>query len=613
MDESGGTMTRLFGIAASPGVAIGRVYLLDRRKVKTPKQHIPPEEVEKEIRRFEAALRESDQQLERIKQKLKEREGEEHFQILEAHQLILHDEHLVEPTRRIIRDERVNAEWALRKAVEAIKGLFDTVDDQYFRERRSDVDFVGDRIIRNLLGVEEHAVFQPPPDAVVVTHDLSPADTALLHRHAVLAFLTDAGGKTSHTAILARAFELPAVVGLDDITQRVGNGDLVIVDGIRGEVILDPPADVVAQYRARARRYAAFEAELMLNRDLPAETKDGMRVHLHANVELMDEIEPSVKHGAEGIGLYRTEFLYMNRTTLPLEEEHLDYARQVLGRMAGKVITFRTFDLGGDKLGLVPGPSGEMNPALGLRSIRLCLKERPLFKVQLRALLRAAAEGSLRIMFPMVSGVDELREARAVVEEARGELELEGLRHGYPPIGVMVEMPSAALCADLLAKDCDFFSIGTNDLIQYALAIDRGNEHVSYLYRPLHPAILRLIRNTIRAGHDAGIPVAMCGEMAGEPLFALVLVGLGLDELSMNPTAIPIVKSVLRSSTASEARALAEEVMRKATVGEIERVVWETMSARFPEHILKGDAPGDTEPPTTVVRSTPIPRTRPKN
>jgi phosphotransferase system enzyme I (PtsI) len=586
-----GRSTILFGIPASPGIAIGRVYLIDRRKVKTPKQHILPEDIDREIARFERAIAESHEQLDRIKQKLKEREGEEHFQIIEAHQLILHDEHLVEPTKRIIREERVNAEWALRKAVEAIKGLFDTVDDQYFRERRSDVDFVGDRIIRNLLG-EEHAVFQPPPDAVVVAHDLSPADTAQLHRHAVAAFLTDAGGKTSHTAILARAFELPAIVGLDDITQRVANGDLVIVDGIRGEVILDPPADVVTFYRARARRYAAFEAELMLNRDLPAETKDGTRLHLHANVELSDEIEPALKHGAEGIGLYRTEFLYMNRSDLPSEEEHYEHSRQILARMGGRLVTFRTFDLGGDKVGAVAGAHGEVNPALGLRSIRLCLKERPLFKTQLRGLLRAAAEGPMRIMFPMVSGIDELKEARAVLEEARSELELEGVRHAYPPVGVMIEMPSAALTADLLAQACDFFSIGTNDLIQYSLAIDRGNEHVSYLYRPLHPAILRLIKMVVDAGKRARIPVAMCGEMAGEPLLALVLLGFGLDELSMNPTAIPIVKSVLRSSTVEESKKIADDVLAKATVGEIERVVWDAMSQRFPEHVLKGDAPG---------------------
>jgi phosphotransferase system enzyme I (PtsI) len=312
-----------------------------------------------------------------------------------------------------------------------------------------------------------------------------------------------------------------------------------------------------------------------------------------ANVELVDEIEPAIKHGAEGIGLYRTEFLYLNRAEAPSEEEHLDHARKAFAQMPGRQVTFRTFDLGGDKVASVMGAHGEVNPALGLRSIRLCLRERDLFKTQLRALLRAAAEGSMRIMFPMVSGVDELLEARSVLDEAARELEVAGIRHALAPVGVMIEMPSAALCADLLARHCDFFSIGTNDLIQYALAIDRGNEHVSYLYRPLHPAILRLIRDVVVAGHAAGLPVGMCGEMAGEPLLALVLMGLGLDELSMNPTAIPIVKSVLRSCTAQEAEQLARDSLGKATVGEIERVVWEAMSARFPEHVLKGDAPGE--------------------
>jgi phosphotransferase system enzyme I (PtsI) len=331
----------------------------------------------------------------------------------------------------------------------------------------------------------------------------------------------------------------------------------------------------------------------MQNHDLPAETKDATRVHLHANVELIDEIEPAIKHGAEGIGLYRSEFLYMNRSDLPSEEEHCTNALAVLAKMGGRIVTFRTFDLGGDKVGAaVQGAHAEVNPALGLRSIRLCLRERPLFKTQLRALLRASVAGNARIMFPMVSGVDELREARSVLDEAKSELVQEGVPCGNPPVGIMIEMPSAALTADLLARDCDFFSIGTNDLIQYALAIDRGNEHVSYLYRPLHPAILRLIKNIVDAAHDAGIPVAMCGEMAGEPLLSLVLLGLGLDELSMNPTAIPVVKSVLRSSPTAEARSLARDVLAKATVGDVERVVWEAMSARFPEHVLKGDAPG---------------------
>lgn len=589
-------MKRRSGIAASPGIAIGQAYVVDRRRLRTPKHHIAPAEVEGEIRRFDAALRQSDDQLERIKLKLKEREGDEHSAILEAHQLILHDEHLVEPTKRRIREEHVNAEWALRKSVEEIKVVFDAIDDEYFRERRSDVDFVGDRILRNLIGEAEPGTGEVPEGAIVVAHDLSPADTAQLHRHAIRGFVTDVGGKTSHTAILARAFELPAVVALDDITQRVGSGDLLIVDGLSGEVILEPTVEELALYGRRSARFRAFEAELIKNHDLPAETLDGHRVRLLANVELLDEIGPALAHGAEGIGLYRTEFLYLNRSDRPLETEHVEHALAVLSFMGGKAVTLRTFDLGGEK-SLDPIQMGipEANPALGLRSIRLCLRERDLFRAQLRGLLRASTGGPMRIMFPMVSGVDELNEALGVLEQAKRELDREKLPYGDPAVGVMIEMPSAALCADLLAKECDFFSIGTNDLIQYCLAIDRVNEHVSYLYRPLHPAILRLIDMTVRAGHDAGIPVGMCGEMAGEPILALILLGLGLDELSMNPTSIPAVKGVIRATTQKEAKALLAEIMTRSTVGEVERIVWDVMSERFPTHIHQGalDGSGD--------------------
>lgn len=578
------------GIPAAPGIAIGRAYVVDRRRVKTPKRHISPEEVDLEIARLHKAIRESESQLERIKEKLVQREGEDHFRILEAHQLILHDEHLVDVTIRRIREERINAEWALRKTVEEIKAIFDAIEDDYFRERRSDVDFVGDRILRNLLG-EEPGPVTPPPDAIVVAHDLSPADTAQLHRAAVAALVTDVGGKTSHTAIIARAHEIPAVVGLEDITNLVGNGDLVVVDGSSGLVILNPTPQTVAHFRARARREAATAEALLANRDLPAETIDGHRCHLLANVDVVDEIPSALDHGAEGVGLFRTDFLFLTATRAPTEEEHYQYARQVLELLAGRPATFRTFDLGGDKTTpLAQASTPEVNPALGLRSIRLCLtpQGRPLFKAQLRGLLRASAHGPLRIMFPMISGVPELRDAKAVFEECREELRAQG--EPYDPalkLGIMIEMPSAAMTADLLAREVDFFSIGTNDLIQYSLAIDRVNEHVSYLYKPLHPAILRLIRYVTNAASAAKIPVAMCGEMAGEPLLSLVLVGLGLDELSMNATAIPVVKSVIRASAMSEARALAEQALQLATAEEIEALVREHMQKRFPEDVLK--------------------------
>lgn len=552
---------RLSGIAASPGIAIGRAHLLDRRRIKTPKHHIAPENIDVELARLDAAIRQSDEQLDHIKQRLREAHGDDHFRIIEAHQLILRDEHLIVPAKRLIREERINAEWALRRAVEDIKAVLDRVEDDYFRERRSDVDFVGDRILRNLLGENVEGV-APPPDAVVVAHDLSPADMAQLHRAAIAGFVTDAGGRTSHSAIMARSFEIPAVVGLDDITARVGTGDLIVVDGMRGEVLLNPPPELVTEYRARARRRVAIEQELLKNRELPAETPDAVRIKLFANVELLDEIPSALHHGAEGVGLYRTEFMFMNRADLPREEEHFAHARAVLERLGALPATFRTLDLGGDKASQLGAPAAEPNPAMGLRSIRLCLKERALFKTQLRGLLRASCHGNMRIMFPMISGVGELRDARAVVDEVKEELRREGKPFNEQiPIGMMVELPAAALTTDLLARETDFFSIGTNDLIQFSVAIDRVNEHVSYLYRPLHPGILRMVRYVVDAAHAAGRPVAICGEMAGDPGLALVLLGLGLDELSMNPTAIPMVKSVIRGMTLRDARALAMRVL----------------------------------------------------
>jgi phosphotransferase system enzyme I (PtsI) len=582
-----GSTTLLRGVGASPGLAIGPAFLVDRRRVKTPKRHIADEEVDAEMARFDTALAASHEQLERVKKKLSEREGEDHFHIIEAHQLILHDEHLVDPTRKRIKEERVNAEWALRRTVEEIKTVFDAIEEDYFRERRSDIDFVGDRILRNLLGVDAGPAM-PPPGAVIVAHDLSPADTAHLHRASCIAFVTDVGGKTSHSAILARAFEIPSVVALENVTEHVGNGDMVIVDGLRGEVIIRPSEPQIEEYRGRQIHHQTFVRELLKNRDLPAETLDGARVRLYANVELTEEVPSALEHGAEGIGLYRTEFLFLDRTDLPKEEEHYLHARGVLKRLHPFPGTFRTFDLGGDKVVPFAALGDEANPALGLRSIRLCLRERKLFKAQLRGLLRASVHGRMRIMFPMISGVGELREAKEVLEEAKAELVREGTAFDTKlPVGIMVEMPAAVMVADLLAKECDFLSVGTNDLIQYALAIDRVNEHVGYLYHPLHPAILRMVRYVVDAGHAAGVRVGMCGEMAGEPMFSLILLGLGLDELSMNSTAIPVVKSVLRGTTLEAAKALAEQALSMATAQDIEAMVQETMSKSFPEELLK--------------------------
>ena len=565
------------GVAVSAGIAIGRAFLVGRDLIKEPRYHVEADDVDAEISRLRRALAASDKQLEKIKTKLAASESSSDFHIITAHQMMLHDEHIVDATVGYIQDELINAEWALRKAVDDIRGVFDAIEDDYFRERRSDIDFVGERVLRNLLG-KETGPLKPPPDAIVVAYDLSPADTAQLHKHAVAGLITDAGGKTSHTAIIARAHELPAVVGLEDITEIVLDDDLLIVDGQAGIVIVNPLPTTVSEYRDQQRELMRAEAMLLGNRDLPAVTRDGVAVQLYANIDGPDELDGALEHGAMGIGLYRSEFLFMVSDRIPDEETHYRTAVEVLTRMAGKPVTMRTFDLGADKLAgfLEEAALDEVNPALGLRSIRLCLADlgQPLFRSQLRGLLRASAHGPLRIMFPMISGVGELRAAQAAIESVKAELRSEGVPFDEGiKVGIMIEMPSAALIADLLAKECAFFSIGTNDLIQYTMAVDRVNELVSYLYEPLHPALLRLVRDTSTAARAAGIPVSLCGEMAADPLVAPVLIGLGITELSMSAVSIPEVKGVIRSTTMADLEQLVAHVLTLPTAAEIRTAV----------------------------------------
>ncbi|HNO67893.1 MAG TPA: phosphoenolpyruvate--protein phosphotransferase [Pseudomonadota bacterium] len=571
------------GIAAAAGIAVGQAFVIDRRRQPTPRRHLLPEEITAELVRLDEAVSLADMQLERLKRKLKESDESDSSVILEAHQLILRDEHLLGPTRRRIRDEKLNVEWALRKTVAEIQQRFDAIDLPYFRERKSDVAFVGEQVLRNLLDQSGGTTWQPPLGAVVVAHDLSPADTVHLHRHQIAALVTDAGGRTSHTSILAQAFGIPAVVGLDDITEAVGTGDLLIVDGNRGEVILCPSPGMIDDYKQQAKSEHARMSQLLAERDAPAETVDGVRVRLLANIELPDEVPLALEYGAEGIGLYRTEFLFLDREEFPREDEHFMHARGVLRRVAPYEATFRTFDLGVDKVAPFLNRmafshtsvgEAEPNPALGLRSLRLCLKEPTFFKSQLRGLLRASVHGTMRIMFPMVSGVEELRQAKELLTECKRELQKEGVPFSESiPIGIMIEMPSAVMVADHLAQEVDFFSIGTNDLIQYSLALDRLNEHVGYLYQPLHPAVLRMVKLTVDAAHAAGKRVGMCGELAGEPLLTVVLLGLGLDDLSMNAASLPLLRRLLRQLSAEKARALATDVLKLPSAAQIEQVV----------------------------------------
>jgi phosphotransferase system enzyme I (PtsI) len=570
--------TKRQGLGVSAGIAFGRAYLIGRDTLKAPRHHIEPDDVDTEVARLYKAIAASDKQLAKIKEKLAS-ENESDYHIITAHQMMLHDEHLLGAAVGFIRDENINAEWGLRRAVDDIRGVFDQIEDEYLRERRSDVEFVFERVLRNLLG-RDTGPLSPPPDAIVVAYDLSPADTAQLHKAAVAGLITDAGGKTSHTAIIARAHEIPAVVGLENITEVIETDDLVLIDGSAGIVIVNPTAATVGEYREEQRRQVAAGALLHAMRDLPARTRDERDIALYANIDGPDELDDALDYGAMGVGLFRTEYLFMGHTELPDEERHYTTTREVIERLGGMPATIRTFDLGADKIApfLKAADLGEANPALGLRSIRLCLTDlgRPLFKTQLRGLLRASAHGPIKIMFPMISGIAELRAAKVVLDEVKTELAGEGIAFDNAvKVGIMIEMPSAALTADLLAQECDFFSIGTNDLIQYTMAVDRVNEYVSYLYEPLHPSLLRLIEMIAKAAAAANIPVTVCGEMAGEPMIAPVLLGLGIRELSMSAVSVPEVKATIRATTVSEAEQLVARIRKVATAAEVRAMVSE--------------------------------------
>jgi phosphotransferase system enzyme I (PtsI) len=467
--------------------------------------------------------------------------------------------------------------------VDQYKKLFDKVEDDYLRGRFSDIQYVGQLVIRNLLGGKREVISDINKGVIVIASDLSPADTAQMMIHKVLGFATDMGGRTSHTAIVAQSIEIPAVVGLEYITKVVGTNDDVIIDGASGLVIVHPDPEILNRYEEKRRHFLELRDDFLQYALLPATTKDQKRVEIGGNIEFVEEIPSAVSHGAEGIGLYRTEFIYINREDLPTEEDHFQIYRQVVESQGIAWSTIRTFDLGGDKFFSNPKLAKEMNPQMGLRAIRFCLKEVEMFKTQLRAIIRASAYGKVRVLFPMISGLEEILQAKRIFNDVKADLLAQGVPMGNDiEIGVMIEVPSAVIIADALAREVDFFSIGTNDLIQYVLAIDRINERVTYLYEPLHPAVLQLIKQTVEAGHRAGIPVAMCGEMAGEPMYGMILLGLELDELSMNPTLIPRVKKIIRETTVQESKELLQQVMTFNSAVEIREYVEKTMKKMFP-------------------------------
>jgi len=577
------------GIGASPGIIIGKAYLIERSKVRLAQKGIHPNQVEEEVKRFLKAIQESRNQLIEIKEKILDPEVRRHSFILDVHLMILDDQMLIQDTVDSIRKKKVNAEWALDLTLEKLDMAFKAIDDEYLRERRSDLHYVSQRIFRNLLGKKHDDITRIKGKVIVVAHDLSPADTLQMNLKHVAGFITDIGGKVSHTAILSRSLGIPAVVGLEVATSLINGGDLLIIDGETGEVVINPTEEVSQSFLERKRRIRSMEREVLKYASLPAETRDGVRVRLQANIEMVEEISSVRMHGGEGVGLFRTEILYLNRKDLPSEEEHFQTYRRLAEEISPASATIRTLDIGGDKFLPNYSKGNEMNPAMGLRAIRFSIKEADIFKVQLRGILRASAYGKLRILLPMISGIEEIRQTRAILEEVKKGL----IKQRIPfdrgiKIGAMIEIPSASDIADILAREVDFFSIGTNDLIQYALAVDRINEHVSYLYEPLHPAVLRIIRWVVQSGHQAGIPVAICGEMAAEPAYAIVLLGLGLDEFSMNPVSIPKVKKVLRMSRFEETRSLVEELFLFSTASEIESRVQKWIAERFPEDFIGG-------------------------
>ncbi len=583
-------MEILKGTAASPGISIGKIFLLDDGKSKTLRKKISQDQIPQERERFRRAVETVEEQLHRLIDELPE-EIKEHSSILQSHILMLRDRMLYDRTLALIGEEGINAEWALRKALSQVKAIFARIKDAYIRERLEDIEFVVNRVEQVLAGqgpaVDLSAVDEP---VIIVARDLSPADTLQISREKVIGFVTELGSRTSHTAILARSLGIPAVTGVEDVTIHSLSGDIAIADGLKGRIIIDPDESTLLEYQKTRSRYVQYRLEVVQSSNLPAETLDGFRIKIKANMELLNEVSMVIQHGAEGVGLFRTEFLYLARKGLPTEEQLFQSYKEVAERLSPYPVTIRTLDIGGDKFVSSVSLGDEINPALGLRAIRLCLQERGLFRAQLRAILRASAFGEIRLLFPMVSGKSEILEVKNLLNEVKEELYRDGISFdSNMKTGIMIEVPSAALIADVLAREVDFFSIGTNDLIQYSLAIDRVNDAVSHLYEPLHPSVLRMIKMIVDAAHGAGIEVGMCGEMAGEPLYVPLLLGMGLDELSMNAMAVPKNKRLVRQSNQEDCAAFAAELLTLDSAKAIKKRAVEFFRHNYPSDMETSD------------------------
>ena len=569
----------LQGIAASDGIAIAKVYTLTEPDLTVTK--VTVEDSEKEVSRLDDALAASIKDVELIKETALKNLGEEEAQVFDAHLMVLSDPELIGQVKDNITSNKVNAESALKEVTDMFISIFAGMEDNpYMQERAADIRDVSKRILAHLLGVKIPSPATIKDEVIIVAADLTPSDTAQLNRQYVKAFVTDIGGRTSHSAIMARSLEIPAIVGTKEVTSTAKDGDIIIVDGLTGDVFLNPSEEVVAEYRAKAEAFAAQQAEWEKLKDSKTYTKDGHQVELAANIGTPKDLEGVVNNGAEGVGLYRTEFLYMDSHEMPTEEDQFEAYKAVLEGMNGKPVVVRTMDIGGDKeLPYLPLPH-EMNPFLGYRAIRISLNEPEMFRTQLRALLRASVYGKLRIMFPMIATLNDFRGAKALLEEEKAKLIAEGVAVSDDiQVGIMIEIPAAAVLAHQFAKEVDFFSIGTNDLIQYTMAADRMNERVSYLYQPYNPSILTLIKHVIDSAHKEGKWAGMCGEMAGDQTAVPLLVGLGLDEFSMSASSVLKTRSLISKLTLEEMKALADKAINEcATVQEVEALVEEAVS-----------------------------------
>jgi len=580
---------RLRGIGVSPGIALGEVLLTERVIFTERKESISPHKVEEELKRLKKAIKRTRGQLTQIKEQIKEKMGEEYSFIFEAHLLILEGKSLHANFERIIKEENCRAEWALSRVHDKYDNLFESLNDEYFKQRKLDVTDVLARVYRNLESVDRKREDEGR-EKILVSHELLPSEAAVkLSKGNVLAVALDMGGQTSHTAILARSLDVPAVVGLHNISQRVKNGDTLIVDGTDGEVLVNPPLAIRKEFLSKKQKYNDYRKELKKTAKLSSLTLDDVSFSLLANIELPEEVNLALSLGAEGIGLFRSEFIYLQSTSLPGEEDHFSIYSRIAKEAYPHPVYIRTIDVGGEKNLPQLKIEKEPNPALGLRAIRFSLRDKDLFKIQLRAILRASIQKNVKILIPMITEIEEVEEVKLLLREVKNELKTKRIKFDEKiPLGVMIEVPAAAAITDLLVKEVDYLSIGTNDLIQYYLAVDRSNEFVSYLYKPLHPSILRLLKFIIETALREGKEITVCGEMAADPLSAIALFGLGLNKFSMNPIFIPRIKKALRSVEHKTVKRVIQKAMTLKTAQEIEECIIENILAKHPKAFLMG-------------------------